>query len=1432
MQLTSTTKQNPLGLNIDFLFGRGFLWARQARLSDWIVLENLRMEIPDLQFPFDARGGVSRFRNTRCLVREIEISISEAGLQDLIERAASQIEGFEELNIRLNEGVAHVSLKLSAFGANSHVSFRVALIPPEPARNDEVHLSIYDYRAFGPLAYPARVLATELLTSLLNTPALRPPGRGDAFTVGVAGDILSLHPIKLLLLYLFPSHGWKLPNLAGVVLDGARIRPGQLSLRASSRGERWHDPSSATFKSYQIMGTLEGARAVAAYEAKDLFSSVDTVLFEGGLERALEQLAALRDRYGPHPELIARTLDCLLSEPSPANLAEATAICKDLIEEDPEDLQALLALPSIARHEQRSTQEILERYELLAHCLRQRHELDDWVLCQITMAQLILEREPEQAATYLREILKVSPRHMDALELLAHLYERVGEWNGYEEALKRLTGVYTDRASLLKTYLSLANHLLDRRGEPAEARLYLEKVLRLDPTNLEALDTLGQGYLVDDEPLRALKAFSSAARAAQAHQQLARAAALHHRVAKLWRLQLHNSSEALLSVRRALQLQEKVPHSPDASPDRLPVLVYLEEAAQLAEERERWDEALEYRTALLEHLERAYQSPLDLTQEDEGGVRKLQLKERLIQSHRALATIYVRRQREDAASPHWMRVLELNPQDEQAAARQEEYLRSMGQPEQLIAFYKDLMEKADRLSRKVELHIRLANLYDSLQMTRAAGDQLSEALRLDPANHIARRRVVEILKDEGRHESLGALLSNLLIKLQDREARYEVLVALGEVQFTHLGKERAAVRSFFEALDLRPTDLRALQGAQRALERLIELDGHESAAPVGSETCAALLERVLHRQLDLMPDALDRAYALDRIAVLAESRGAIGQAVEARKQAKNLRDDAGRRGQLGGFAVDTRLDDLLGPGPGSEAIEEQTHQGPFSALEEATLAQESSVVKDLVEKSEGPSSDLENFRAKMLDILKSPSSLQELAAGDSRDSGALKKLLSQSLKKSSLVPDKPVPRINRKKSEAELTAALEDARGSDDYEGVVKYGEQLLQRHFDSVDDLDLERSRVASLSAEVGEVLYYDLEESEKARVHLERAQRLDPEGAGKKASVLNALESIYEEAGDVSARIKLLKKRLDAADSEDLATTYRLLLAQVYWDEQEDEDAARAELEYILERDPRHEAAHRLLASIALDLEEWQRAARHYELVLSERSGGLDEVELERELADLYLHRLDQPDRALRHYEGVITAAPADAQALEGIKQCQTVRDDWQGYLKSLERELGLLLGTPSEEMFAESSGLCVSVDKVPAALRSAASQIVADAAQVVEEKLERDEYAHRLWHDAYALWVENVDALERCIELDRKLDKYQDLASDLELLSDMLLDITDRFNNLYDAALIYRNHLQESERARQVLAEAIAMVEGVSDEPERLASARRDLLSWTQS
>ncbi|CAN0566350.1 unnamed protein product, partial [Laminaria digitata] len=153
-------------------------------------------------------------------------------------------------------------------------------------------------------------------------------------------------------------------------------------------------------------------------------------------------------------------------------------------------------------------------------------------------------------------------------------------------------------------------------------------------------------------------------------------------------------------------------------------------------------------------------------------------------------------------------------------------------------------------------------------------------------------------------------LGALLIKVRERDARQEVLLELGRLQLGHMKQPRQAARMFFEALDLRPTDERALQGAQSALRQVIEREEHDTPAPVGPDTAGRLLERILQRRVDLIEDPLDRAGILDELAALAEGRGATGAATEARRRAASMRDTLDVSAKRS--SVDNRLDDLLG----------------------------------------------------------------------------------------------------------------------------------------------------------------------------------------------------------------------------------------------------------------------------------------------------------------------------------------------------------------------------------------------------------------------------------------------------------------------------------------------------------------------------------------
>jgi tetratricopeptide (TPR) repeat protein len=1365
----NTTNANPLGLNLDFLFGRGYLWARGERLSDWINLDHLRMEIPDLSFPFDARGGLNRFRNTRCLVRELEISTSEVGLGDLLRQSSTAIQGFDSLDVHFLDGAVHVTTRVRSLGANTWLSFKFALIPPEPARADEVHLSVYDYRSFGPLPFPARLLAFEFITRLLNSPGLRPPGRGQSFTVGIAGDILSLRPLKLMLLHIFPGVGWKLPNLSNVTLEGAHIRPGLMTLRAASHDPGW---TSHTPQAFHVSATAEGARALAAYEAKDLFSHGDQALFARQMRQALELYSGYRDIYGLHPELVSRLFDVLLCDPTPSNLAHAEAVCRELESDDPTDLRARFARPLLAQLNGRREQ-VIPAFQRLAEGLRERGDTHDWILAQLAMADYLVDSAPSAAANHLREVLKLSPRNRVALEMLRSIYETEGDVSGLEEVLKRLTGVYTDRESLTLTYLTLAQHLMDRQGEVGEARIYLERVLRLDPGQLEALDILGESYLVSEEPLRALKAFGSAARAAEARQLPARAARLHIRMATIWEKAVEDPTQALLSVRRAISLTENLPEDGMKPGERIS---FLEAAIELCEQRERWEEAVGYRVDAIPMLE-------ILIEQSRGEDREFYL-ERALRMHRDLARSYESRQRSDAAASHWRRVLDASPGDEEAATRLEAHYKMGGRPEQLITLYQDLLKAADSPEAQVEHHLRLADLYRSLALQDEAAQHIIDAISLNPNSVTAREALESAMTASRQFDRWRDVLVSLMPRITERGARWAASISLANANMK-LEAFAEATRNFMESIQLRPAELDGLFGARNAIEALISQKSHDITSPMGDGSAALLLERLAGRIGEVAPDVGTRVEAFIRVAELATIRGDAAAGAEARRRADALATPASSS-----VDVDSRLDDIL-----DESFPKATPGASSLAAFRKTFDK----------------SSREHHSVPRPEDVEPETALSRVLRRDQFESS----------EPTMQVTPLPQPAAGTNQALLEEAAA---AMQSDDENRKVTALTEVVEAANQGRLNLDL--SAQIGYARQLGELLYYDLEDSNGALPHLEFVREHDPQGSGASPGVLNALESIYEDQGRIDGRIKILEERLARAESREMDTVYRLLLAQLVWDEKQDRPAAVQWLEKVLAGDARHEAAHRLLADIAMDVEDWDAAAEHLRTVLAVSTGGLDTVEVERELAELLMTKLDRPRQAIAHFRKVLEAAPGDSGALESVKQGQAALGDWEGYAQSLCLELGMLLGRQNLTTAALKD---MDLEKVPASLRMPAGQILSDLATVAQDELLDPEMAWRLWGEITHLLPEHVEAFERRIDLGRHLKQDLDLARDLEAYADLLLDPLDRFGNLVESASLFAAS-GDRENARIIYTQALAIVDGLEHLPPEIDEARRAMQALT--
>lgn len=1459
----SPADAHPLPLNIDFMLGRGFLWAEDVRVSDWLTVDRLRMEIPDLSFPFDAGGGVDRFQNTRCLVREAALSIDESGFQARLRRVARHIDSVDDITVRFADGDIRVHLKLDNFGRRAHLSLRAALLPPEPPRGDELHLSLYDYRAFGPLPYPARLLAFEVLTGALDTPTFSPAGASGGgagpFQIGVAGDILSLRPFKLLLLSLFPRQGWKLPGMADVELDDVRIEDGTVFLRASGSDQRWRtegEPAEHLYRSPQ------GRRALAAYEAKDLFAPADEALFQGALDVALRRLEAYRADYDRHPDLMARTLECLLADPTGPHLEEARAICRELESDDPDDLRAALARPTIALIEAGPSEEgrtaALEAYDRLGELLEARGDADDRALALIQAADMLADRDPAAAARRLERATReqggaqpggqTSAHRRAILERLRELYEQLGENDRREQVLKRLAALYDEPGQLRDVYMELARHLIHREGELGEARHWLQKALKIDDEDPDALEALGESYALADRPLRAVKAFAAAARAAESTGDTRRAADLQGRVARLWAETLDEPEQALLSARRAVALSDENAAISTAERTR-----YLAMAARLCDRLDRQDGAIGYWTDVIEAVG------------DSAGTGSEPLRARLREAHERLGSLYEQRGRRQTAAGHWERLLHFDPSDHEAADRLADHYRRSGQPRQLADLLEDQLALAVDDERERDLRRQLARLYDAIDRPERAQMQRRALRDLQPPEAASGLGgAISEFDNRDNREKAGSHRETR--EHQDPQDQQDDAPP-PEAAWVHRA-ETQQIESLDDA-SRRPKD----QSKERS-------DEQPEEPSKDRETASEDSKRHSERLADSFTPGLVAKSSAEDASETGDSDSEVNDFGDSDFDEEDFATEEELRASidelLGGATGSSESSELDEPEPQkTSALPAPSELEPVSEpISEPISEPKEAGEQDETEDETGDESPApENKSPRLSDFRHEYRRLMGVREEDSQPRSERNTRAALPWEVSDRLPEPDLPeRESRADSDSEVPelqtstspgdfgpstfrtpdeepeeepeareaqpeeqpeppdiARLEALRNEDDDATLADALAEAVER-WEAGARGDIERATYLQWLRELGELLYLELEDGDRALTYLERLLDEDPDGLGRDTTVLRVMEAIYEARGDIEGRIDVLRARLEAAEETELEHTFRTLLAQLFWEEKDAPERARQHLEAVMEETPDHEGAHRLAARIARSQDHWEAAAVHLQTVLEVAGDGLDALENRRDLAGLLLEKLDRPEEAADHFARVLEDAPGDTRALDGLKACQRATESWEGYVETLGRELGLIVGeaqglSPEEMLQLEADEL----REAAGGMHIQASQLLHEAAEVMAERLARPEHAQTLAGLAARIWSDNIDALDLRIGLDRILFDQEALADDLIAYAEGLLDPAARFEALVEAAQIHRDEFEQPERARELFEAAVDAGETAENELGRAPSELHEARSY---
>ena len=337
---------------LTFVEGRGLLSLAGRDISAFGRVEKLELEIPDLRFPFDLSGGVTRFKNHRLRLREMEVSFEANDLAGFLRGARLADYGLFAPEVEIDDGLVRIGVRAVLGDRQAEFTATGALTMVQPGR---ARLSMFDVRVYGFLPVPPPLLVTALFTALGAAPSRRSDD-GVAPLVHLEGATdLEIDVRELALLALLPMHGWRMPERRH--LDGTALR----AEAASQRLTIAFFPSQDAL--YPAGASSAPARLADHAAAMSRLAVAESSLLAGDVSSALEgyrQAVPVEsgDRAGT-----ARLLSLLAS--AAETLPEAETIASAALERWP-GLASALAAEAIAASESGRPAQAAELFETLA----------------------------------------------------------------------------------------------------------------------------------------------------------------------------------------------------------------------------------------------------------------------------------------------------------------------------------------------------------------------------------------------------------------------------------------------------------------------------------------------------------------------------------------------------------------------------------------------------------------------------------------------------------------------------------------------------------------------------------------------------------------------------------------------------------------------------------------------------------------------------------------------------------------------------------------------------------------------------------------------------------------------------------------------------------------------------------------------------------
>jgi len=665
-----------------------------------------------------------------------------------------------------------------------------------------------------------------------------------------------------------PGHGKASDGMARIAERTGDFKALVAVLERRAESRRGRDRADALLEIAEVYeDRLEDlAEATRRYEAVLAIDAHDV--------RALKGLDRIYNRSGKYAELLdnlERQVALAATPRQKINLYERMAALHDeefldhgsaaeclesILTFDPANDHALTTLP---RHYR-----ALGRWEKLEKLYEKHAEVtsDEPRRVELTMhrARVLAENvgSPDRAMRIYEQVLEMQPGHAGALEALARLRELSGDAHAALSAIEALAAKAATPEARADQWIRAAK-LLEGRGDRDGAIERYKLAIEADPKSTTAASALRQAYAARGDSASVVALVEKELEHAEGKMAKAR---LHAELARVQYAGLHASDKAEASAKTAI----------DLDPTNAEALLVL---GDIAFEAQRYVEASK-------HLESLVGRATALPKEDavRALVRYVEAYGRSVAARTSSPSIREGRESIPPSMPSLpaqhprlatavAALDQIAPKDAEALARVGRVMFDCGDVQTARGIYEKLLDpddatqmthvdRADALWRMGECLRRLGELDKAV-------DYLREAAEVDPSSPEPLRGLARVYEQTGDWEEYVRTKRRRLEVASGAE-RFELLLEIGDAEFTKLNDRARAGKTYVAALEERPDD-------RKLLTKLMQLYSEE-------KDWAKLVEVVL-RLADFVEDPKQRAKYMHTAAIVSSRQlGEVQQALE------------------------------------------------------------------------------------------------------------------------------------------------------------------------------------------------------------------------------------------------------------------------------------------------------------------------------------------------------------------------------------------------------------------------------------------------------------------------------------------------------------------------------------------------------------------------